>query len=379
MGSIYRRRRRDGSYGSVFWVKYYAEGRPVRESTGTKNQKQAERFLKGREGRIALGQPLMPRADRVRYEEVADDLKRYYETTGKRHWREVKARFDHLRHFFAGWRVAAIGSAEIGRYMERRRVDQAANGTINRELAVLGRMLRLAYENGKLVRMPVIRKLSEAFPRQGFFEREQYEAVRRRLAPDLQVAVTIAQTFGWRMQSEVLSLERRQVDLEAGTLRLDPGTTKNGEGRTVYVTPELKGLLGAQLERVDRLSKRTKTINPYVFPHLGGRRRLGQRRRDFRKAWETACRKAGVPGKLRHDFRRTAVRNMVNAGVPERVAMKVTGHKTRSVFDRYHIVSPADLQDVARRLAGAGTFSGTSVPEKLASRPLTPQNTSTRL
>ena len=97
--------------------KYYADGRLVSESTGAKNQKQAERFLKAREGRIALGQPLMPRAERVRYEEIADDLKRYYETTGKRHWREVKARFDHLRHFFGGWRVASIGPAEVARYM----------------------------------------------------------------------------------------------------------------------------------------------------------------------------------------------------------------------------------------------------------------------
>jgi integrase len=352
MGQLYQR-------GRIWWVKYYVNGRPVRESTGTAKEKEAGRFLKTREGRVAAGLPLLPRADRVRYEEAAADLREHYKTTGARDLEEADWRFTHLKRFFAWRRLADCSGALITSYVAERQAAGAANGTINRELAVFGRMLRLAYENGKLLRLPVIHKPKEAAPREGFFEREQFQAVRRRLPEDLQVAATIAYTFGWRTQSEVLTLERRQLDLKAGTLRLDPGATKNDDGRVVYLTPELRTLLAAQLERVEQLAKQTGAIIPYLFAHLGGRHR-GQRRDDYRKAWATACRRAGVAGRLRHDFRRTAVRNMVNAGVPERVAMTVTGHRTRAVFDRYHIVSPGDLQDVARRLAGTipGTIEG---------------------
>ena len=125
----------------------------------------------------------------------------------------------------------------------------------------------------------------------------------------------------------------------------------------VMATPTSEGvrlggmLLGEQLERGGDLERGRGRLVPWLFPHLG-RRLAGERIRDFPTAWAEACKEAGVPGAFRHDFRRTAVRSMVNAGVPERVAMKITVHKTRSGFDRYHIVSPGDLQEAARRIHG---------------------------
>lgn len=236
MGSLYRPKLKSGRRSDVWWVKYYSNGRPVRESTGvsadTKTPPaEARRILKEREGRVAAGMPVLPRADRVRYEEAAADLRRHYQTTGSRDLDEAESRLRHLDLFFAARRLASIGQADAARYAERRQGEGASNGTINRELAVLGRMCRIAYEGSKLFRLPVLRKLKEAGPRQGFFEREQYLAVRAKLPEDVQVVVAIENAYGWRCQSEVLTLERRQLDLEAGTLRLDPGTTKNDDGR----------------------------------------------------------------------------------------------------------------------------------------------------
>ena len=139
-------------------------------------------------------------------------------------------------------------------------------------------------------------------------------------------------------------LQWRQVDLKIGRVVLDPGTTKNDDARIFPFTNELREVLENQWEITRSLQQERGIVCPWVF------HRDGKRIKNFYAAWQTACKKAGVPGRIPHDFRRTAVRNLVRAGIPERVAMQMTGHKTRSVFERYNIVSEGDLDAAAKRL-----------------------------
>jgi len=198
MGYLYRPKLKSGERSSIWWCKYYVNGKPLRESTGvtgdTKTAPEgARRFLKEREGRVATGQPVLPRADRIRYDEIAADLRQHYEATASRDLEEADYRLQHLKTFFAGRRVASIGQAEATTYVLKRQGEGAA-------------------------------------ARSGFFEREQYEAVRRHLPADLQVAAAIAYAYGWRMQSEVLALERRQLDLEGGHAAPGPRLVEERRG-----------------------------------------------------------------------------------------------------------------------------------------------------
>ena len=158
-----------------------------------------------------------------------------------------------------------------------------------------------------------------------------------------------------------MTLKLSQIDLDANTLRLEPGTTKNHDGRVVYMTPELKVLVSAQIHRVKLLSRKLGRVLPGLFHHLHGRYK-GRAVHDFRKAWAYACEKVGLVGMLRHDFRRSAVRNMERAGVPRSVAMKVSGHKTESIYRRYAIVSESDIQDATARLLGHNYGHSSTAP-----------------
>jgi len=237
MGMTYQR-------GAVWWVKYYRNGRPIRESSGSTKEGDAIQLLKIREGDIAHGLPVNPKLNRIRFDEVADDLKTEYAVNGRRSVDELERRIRlHLLPSFGGRRLASITTADVNAFILKRQKDvmlvgegdqerKYSNGEINRELTTLKRILNLARQNGKLMHVPHVPMLKERNVRTGFFEREQIERILARLPAAVRPAVHFAYITGWRIPSEVLKLQWRHVDFEGRVVRLDPHTTKNDEGRT---------------------------------------------------------------------------------------------------------------------------------------------------
>lgn len=309
------------------------------------------------------GIPVTPQVTRLTFDEAAADLLTEYRTNGRRSLDHLTRRIDlALRPFFHGSRMSGVTTTDIRTYIAKRQAAGAASATINRELAALKRMYSLALQAGNLLHRPYIPMLEENNTRRGFFEAERFRSVRNHLAPNLRPIVTFAYLTGWRVPSEVVTLQWAQVDRKARIVRLEPGTTKNREARVLPYGEirDLRDLMDRQW-RAHQALARHGILSPYVFVRVVRNRKEKTVRvrpiRSFRRAWDSACKAAGCPGRIPHDFRRTAVRNLVRAGVPERVAMQITGHKTRSVFERYNIVSEGDLEEAARKLHGA--LSGT--------------------
>jgi integrase len=330
MGMTYKR-------GNIWWIKYYRNGKPYRESSRSKKEVDAKRLLKKREGEIAGGKMPGIYFDRVRFEELKDDLLTDYRINQRKSQDRLELSISHLSKTFESMKVVDIDTPAINRYIEKRQKEGYANATINRELSALKRMLNMGARSTppKVDRIPYIPMLKENNTRKGFFEYSEFEAIRDHLPDYLKGFATFAYKTGWR-KKEIMKLTWADVDRDQWIVRIEVGETKNDEARTVYLDDELQVVFKKQWEN----RKLGNKITPYVFPNWDGSGRI----KYYYRAWRNACKDAGVWKKFFHDFRRTAVRDMVRSGIPERVAMMISGHKTRSVFDRYNIVNDADLK-----------------------------------
>jgi len=354
MGMVFQKKYKDRRTGEIktcrtWTIRYYNHAGKQCEESGAKTERAAQKLLRKRETDKDQGLPVGPEYGRITFRKAVDDVYDDYTTRGRRTLEDVKRRVRlHLDAFFGDRWLVNITTADVRAYTADRRKEGAALATIRLELSILKRAFRLAYQANRVPRIPFIPMPTVDNARAGFFESDQVQALLAHLPAEVQPIIRFAFVTGWRIKSEVLPLQWRQVDLAAGEVRLEPGTTKNRKGRTFVLTPALKTLLEDQ-QKVQKGFKAKGTLKPWVFPNAEG-----DRFNDLpREAWERACKRAGCPGRIPHDLRRTAVRNLVRAGVSENVAMQMCGHRTRSVFDRYDIVSPGDLREAANKLATA--------------------------
>ena len=322
--------------GSTWWIAYSHRGKEYRESSQSESEAQARRLLKKRVGEMGRGKLIGPVEEKVTFEELAEGLLCDYRVNAKRSISAVQFPVRHLRQSFGLDKALDITTDRIKTHISCRQEEGASNATINREQAALKRMYSLAIQAAKLSSRPHIPSLEENNVRQGFLDHGSFLALRDGLPEHLKDPVTFLYLSGWRV-SEMRALELRDVDLAGKMVRLRPEISKNKDGRLLPLSGEL-------LEVIERANKGRRPDCPYVF-HLNSQP-IG----DFRKAWKTATRAAGIGGNIVHDLRRTAIRNMIRGGTSERVAMKLSGHKTRNIFDRYNIVDEADLAQGAEKL-----------------------------
>ncbi len=358
--------------GKVYWIKYYRNGKPYEESVDrTLGKKQAtmqdaKTLLRRREGSIADGRfygltaentkfggfneaydvtsPFDYKRDDKKYiaygmvKELLDD----YRMNKRKSIPQVLRSTWELSREFEGHRLSRITTDLIRLYKLERVTKGMASATINRELAALRRIFHLALSATppKVAAIPKIEMLKENNVRRGFFEHSEYLAVRNELQEYLKPVVECGYVYGARRE-EILSIEWPMVDMISGKINLGEG--KNGDPRIWYLTPALYTILLEYKMRRDK--ENSKQMKVFIRPD-------GQAIINFREGWTAACRRAGLEGRLFHDLRRTAVRNMELAGISRKVAMLISGHRTESVYTRYRIVDESDLRAATASMVG---------------------------
>jgi integrase len=336
-GTLYQRA------GSRNWyIEFYHQGRVIRRSAGTEEERKAGKFLIAEvaKARSAGGAYAMEQ-ERLTFDALIEDVGDDYKINGKRSLRSLRVRMIHLRPIFGGMRALKITTAMMVRYQRNRLGEDATPASVNREIALLKRAFNLAAKNGVISKANVPafpQQLEENNVREGFVDRAGFEAVRDAMPDYLHDPLTFAFRTGWRIGA-VRGLRWSSVDYDNQMITLERSNSKNKRPWLLPLDdPELFAV-------IERAWQRRRLDCLHVFHHEG--RPLAES--TFRKYWPKATAEAGLSGLLIHDLRRSAARNLVRAGVHENVAMAITGHKTRAIFDRYNIIAEDDLREAIRR------------------------------
>jgi integrase len=347
LGRIYKR-------GGVWWIRYGHRSRDLRESSGSRRKEDARALLLKRLQEIGRPGFVDPVAEkRVLVTHLFDALVVDYQNNARRSLATLTWRLAPLREFFAFERAVDVTPHRVERYKRGRLDEKRAPATVNRELAALRRAFRLGIEHGRITAAPQVALLAERNAREGFIDASALEVLVGQLPDYLEDLARFAFYSGWR-RGEITTLRWEDVDRPDGLITLRRAHSKNGEPRLLPLTGELVALVERRWQaRAIGDPDGNTTLAPLVFHRSG--RSVG----DFRKAWATATQAAGVPGLLFHDLRRSAVRTFELSGITQATAMKLTGHRTASVYRRYAVTSEADLraalaraqQTIARQLA----------------------------
>jgi integrase len=359
--------------GCRFWyAQYVHNGQKVRVSTREVSKMKALGALRRLMGDADRGLAPLPEAQKLRYADLRRGLIANYEERGNRSlttYADGAENINGLKQlddFFnygesnQGPPLMQITTETSREFARKRQADGVGTAMVNRSLACLRRMLRIANEDGRIQHVPKIRFLKEPPPRKGFLELEKFNELLALLPTHLQPLILLLYYCGLRVD-EARQIEWTQVDLDARLIRLEQEQTKTDEARTVPLPAQLVMMLREVKPKTGKVFSDTNLRNEWQKACAAcglGTRTLIEPEKEDGHAWYK------YTGLLVHDLRRSAVRNLVNAGVPERVAMSISGHKTRAVFDRYHIVSTDDVTNAMRRLELNGIAIGAKQVQK---------------
>ncbi len=337
--------------GGVWYARIYVRGLLVRESLHTADPEVAAKRLVVLRRRRERGDYQPPAERRVTVDELLDDLLVHLEVQGRASLPKAKSHAKAVREELGHRRAGELETAAIEQVAQAWLREGAARATVNRRLEALGRAYRIAQKRTppKVRSVPYIPLLHLDNVRSGFIEGADLERLLPHLDQDLADFVEWCYFTGMR-KGEAAALTWPMLDRSGDpwTLRVPGAITKNREGRSLPVVGSARAVTERRLK--------VRRLDTTLIFHRESKGLQGQPIKAFDKAWRAALKDARLPkGRLFHDLRRSAARNLRRAGATETEAMRVTGHKTASMFRRYSIVTD---EDAATALQKQDAFLG---------------------